>query len=186
MTLKEFDKKFKTEINKISLFVAKNVKHHFQGSNNYYEELIEESVQEWYSKGYYLKIQTSYSDKQIYNYIVTKIRWIMWDLLVKRSKTIQQLRNPEDLNKAYEQKEHHEDMPEPESEFNKKEKIYILEKAISQLSEIDQSYIVDHYFRGRTKREIANKFGVSSPAVTKRMQRILKDLAQNPNIKGLR
>ena len=63
-----------------------------------------------------------------------------------------------------------------EEDLERKEMLCILHKALQSIPAEEQEFIRELFFLHRTTRELAQKYGVSQPAVVKRKQRVLSTL----------
>ena len=61
-------------------------------------------------------------------------------------------------------------------DLERKEMLCILHKALQSIPAEDQEFIRELFFLHRTTRELAQKYGVSQPAIVKRKQRVLSTL----------
>ena len=63
-----------------------------------------------------------------------------------------------------------------EEALERKEMIRILRKALQSIPAEEREFICELFFLHRTTRELAQKYGVSQPAIVKRKQRVLSTL----------
>ena len=63
-----------------------------------------------------------------------------------------------------------------EEDLERKEMLCILRKALQSIPTEEQKFIRELFFLHRTTRELAQKYGVSQPAIVKRKQRVLSTL----------
>ena len=63
-----------------------------------------------------------------------------------------------------------------EEDLERKEMLCILHKALQSIPAEEQEFIRELFFLHRTTRELAQKYGVSQPAIVKRKQRVLSVL----------
>lgn len=63
-----------------------------------------------------------------------------------------------------------------EEDLERKEMLCILHKALQSIPAEEQEFIRELFFLHRTTRELAQKYGVSQPAIVKRKQRVLSTL----------
>ena len=63
-----------------------------------------------------------------------------------------------------------------EEHLERKEMLCILHKALQSIPAEEQEFIRELFFLHRTTRELAQKYGVSQPAIVKRKQRVLSTL----------
>ena len=61
-------------------------------------------------------------------------------------------------------------------DLERKEMLCILHKALQSIPAEEQEFIRELFFLHRTTRELAQKYGVSQPAIVKRKQRVLSTL----------
>lgn len=57
-----------------------------------------------------------------------------------------------------------------------------VERALAKLDEVSRAYVVEHYYGGRTLREIAEARGISEQAVWKRIERAKERLREKPGL----
>ena len=63
-----------------------------------------------------------------------------------------------------------------EEDLERKEMLCILHKALQSIPAEEPEFIRELFFLHRTTRELAQKYGVSQPAIVKRKQRVLLTL----------